>query len=165
MNLRDRSVLITGAGRGLGRALAFELARRGARLALVARDRRALDEVVHELRASGADAHAIAADVAGSGAATAIAARAAAALGPIDVLIHNASDLGPVPLELLLDTSEEHFARAVSVNLIAPFALSRAIVGSMVLRGGGAVVHVTSDAATHAYPKWGAYGASKAALE
>lgn len=165
MNLRGKSILITGASRGFGRALAFELGRRGARLALVARDKRSLDAVAAELREKDVDAHAIPADVAGPGAATAIAARATAAIGELDIVVHNASDLGPVPLQLLLDTSDEDFERAFAVNVVAPFQLSRAIVGPMVLRGSGLVVHVTSDAATSAYPNWGAYGASKAALD
>jgi NAD(P)-dependent dehydrogenase (short-subunit alcohol dehydrogenase family) len=165
MNLRGTSVLITGASRGFGRALAFELGRRGAKLALVARDAEALAAVVRELNAADVEAYAIPADVAGDGAATAIAARANAALGAIDVLVHNASDLGPVPLQLLLDTRTADFERAFAVNVTAPFLLSRAVVGPMVLRGRGLVVHVTSDASTNAYPKWGAYGASKAALD
>lgn len=157
--------MITGASRGLGRALAFELGKHGAKLALVARNEAALGELTRELRARDIDATAIPADVAGEGAATAIAARAAAAVGAIDILIHNASDLGPVPLQLLLDTSDADFRRAFEVNVVAPFQLSRAIAGSMVLRGGGAIVNITSDAATNAYPTWGAYGASKAALD
>jgi NAD(P)-dependent dehydrogenase (short-subunit alcohol dehydrogenase family) len=81
------------------------------------------------------------------------------------VLVHNASDLGPVPLRPLLDTAPEDFTRALEVNLLGPFRLSQAVVGSMVLRGQGLVLHVTSDAGVEAYPGWGAYGASKAALD
>ena len=71
----------------------------------------------------------------------------------------------PTPLRLLLDTECEDLERVLAVNLVGPFRLTKALAGSMVLRGAGLVVHVTSDAATEAYPRWGAYGVSKAALD
>jgi NAD(P)-dependent dehydrogenase (short-subunit alcohol dehydrogenase family) len=86
-------------------------------------------------------------------------------VGPLDILINNAGTLGPVPLRLLLDTDCEDLERALAVNVVGPFRLTKAIAGSMVLRGRGVVVNVSSDAATQPYERWGAYGASKAALE
>ena len=86
-------------------------------------------------------------------------------VGPIELLVNNASTLGPVPLRLLLDTDCEDLERALAVNLVGAFRLTKAIAGPMVLRGAGTIVNVTSDAATEAYERWGAYGASKAALE
>jgi len=163
--IAGQNVLITGGSRGLGRALGEALARAGARVVLVARHADELEEAVTAIRAAGGEAHAIAADVADRDAAHAIAGQAAAAVGPIDVLINNASTLGPVPLRLLLDTDCEDLDRALAVNLVGPFRLTKAIAGPMVLRGGGTIVNVTSDAATEAYERWGAYGASKAALE
>jgi len=159
------NVLITGGSRGLGRALGLALARAGARVVLVARHAGELADVVAEIRAAGGEAHAIVADVADKNAAHAIAGQAAAAVGSIDVLVNNASTLGPVPLRLLLDTDCEDLDRALAVNLVGPFRLTKAVAGPMVLRGGGTIVNVTSDAATEAYERWGAYGASKAALE
>jgi NAD(P)-dependent dehydrogenase (short-subunit alcohol dehydrogenase family) len=163
--IAGKSVLVTGGSRGLGRALGLALARSGARVVLVARHAGELEDVVTEVRAAGGEAHAIAADVGDRDATHAIAGQAAAAVGPIDVLVNNASTLGPVPLRLLLDTDCEDLDRALAVNLVGPFRLTKAIAGPMVLRGGGTIVNVTSDAATEAYEKWGAYGASKAALE
>jgi NAD(P)-dependent dehydrogenase (short-subunit alcohol dehydrogenase family) len=81
------------------------------------------------------------------------------------VLVHNASTLGPTPLPLLLDTECEDLERVLAVNLVGPFRLTKAIAGSMALRGRGLVVHLSSDAAISAYPGWGAYGVSKAALD
>jgi NAD(P)-dependent dehydrogenase (short-subunit alcohol dehydrogenase family) len=159
------AAIITGASRGLGRALALELARHGLKLVLVARASAELDATVAEIRAAGGEAHALAADVGDKAAIHAIAGAAAALVGPIDLLVHNASTLGPTPLKLLLDTECEDFARVLEVNLLGPFRLSRAIAGSMALRGRGLIVHVSSDAATSAYPRWGAYGVSKAALD
>lgn len=165
MELKDRTVLVTGGGRGLGAAFGRTAARAGARVVLVARTASEVEAVAEEIRAAGRVAHAVVADLGDDGAATAIAAAAAGLAGPVDVLVHNASVLGPVPLRPLLDTPPADFARALDVNLLGPMRLSQAVVGSMVLRGQGLVLHVTSDAATEAYPGWGAYGVSKAALE
>jgi len=163
--LEGQGVLVTGGSRGLGRALALAAARAGARVALVAREREPLARVAAEIRAAGGDAHAIVADVGQRDAVAAIAGQAAAAIGAIDVLVNNASTLGPVPLRLLLDTDCEDVERALAVNLVGPFRLTKAVAGPMVLRGRGTIVNITSDAATEAYERWGAYGASKAALE
>ena len=165
MDVRDRGVLITGASRGLGAALAMELARAGARLALVARGEAALAEVAAAIRAAGGEAHAVAADVGAKGEVYAIAGAAAALVGDVDLVVHNASELGPTPLALLADTACEDLERVLAVNLIGPFRLTKALVGPMFLRGRGLVVHVSSDAATVPYPRWGAYGASKAAVD
>src|SRR5437870_5047571 len=107
MELSGIATLITGASRGLGAALARRLAAAGARAVLVARGEGELEAVAEEIRAAGGEAHALVADVAEKRAAHRIAGAAAALVGPIDLLVHNASDLGPVPLELLLDTECE----------------------------------------------------------
>ena len=165
MDLRDRTVLVTGGGRGLGAAFGHAAARAGARVVLVARTAAEVEAVASSIRATGREAHAIVADVGEESAATAVAAAAAALAGPVEVLVHNASVLGPVPLRPLLDTPPAEFARVLDVNLLGPFRLSQAVLGSMVLRGQGLVLHVTSDAGAAAYPGWGAYGVSKAALD
>jgi NAD(P)-dependent dehydrogenase (short-subunit alcohol dehydrogenase family) len=163
--LEGKSALVTGGSQGLGRALGRTLAAAGARVVLVARHRDPLAAAVAEIRAAGGEAHAVVADVADKDAATAIAGQAAALVGPVDLLVNNASTLGPVPLRLLLDTDCEDLERALAVNLVGAFRLTKAVAGPMVLRGAGAIVNITSDAATEAYERWGAYGASKAALE
>jgi NAD(P)-dependent dehydrogenase (short-subunit alcohol dehydrogenase family) len=166
MTMHGKTVLITGASRGLGRALALAFARKGARLALVARGRRALEEVAAEARRAGAtEVVALAADVGEKEAIHRIAGEAQALVGPIDVLVHDASTLGPTPLVLLLDTACEDLTRTLEVNVVGSFRLTKAIAGPMVLRGAGVIVHVSSDAAVEAYPRWGAYGVSKAALD
>jgi NAD(P)-dependent dehydrogenase (short-subunit alcohol dehydrogenase family) len=163
--LEDRGVLITGASSGLGRALAEELGARGARTFLVARRSAELERVAAAIRSRGGEAHVFAADVADQDAVYAIAGAAAESLGQVDVLVHAAGTLGPVPLRLLLDTACEDLERAFAVNVVGPFRLTKAVAGPMVLRGDGLVVHISSDAAVAAYPTWGAYGASKAALD
>ncbi|HET6150651.1 MAG TPA: SDR family oxidoreductase [Polyangia bacterium] len=158
-------VVVTGGSRGLGRALGEELAAAGARVVLVARDRGPLDEVTAGIRARGGQAHGIVGDVGDREAAYAIAGQAAAAVGEIDLLINNASTLGALPLRLLLDTDCEDLTEVLQVNLVGPFRLTKALVGPMLLRGRGTVLNVSSDAAVEAYERWGAYGASKAALD
>jgi NAD(P)-dependent dehydrogenase (short-subunit alcohol dehydrogenase family) len=165
MEIRGTAALVTGASRGLGAALARRLAAEGARVVLVARGADALDETVKAIRAVGGEAHAVAADVGDKHAVHGIAGTAAALIGPIELLIQNASTLGHVPLRPLLDTDCEAFERVLEVNVVGPLRLARLLVGPMVLRGRGLVVDVTSDASVAAYPGWGAYGASKAALD
>ncbi|HVR18921.1 MAG TPA: SDR family oxidoreductase, partial [Polyangiaceae bacterium] len=165
MDLRHQAAVVTGASRGLGAALARELARKGARLVLVARHAEPLEAVVRSIRETGGQAHALVADVADKHAVYPLAGTAAELVGPVDLLIHNASELGPVPLRLLLDTECEDLERVLGVNLVGPFRLTKALGGSMALRGRGTIVHVSSDASVNAYPTWGAYSVSKAALD
>jgi NAD(P)-dependent dehydrogenase (short-subunit alcohol dehydrogenase family) len=165
MQVRGAAVMVTGASRGLGAALARCLAREGARVVLVARGRDELERVAAAIREEGGAAHALAGDVGGKEHIHRLAGAAAALVGPMDLLVHNASTLGRTPLPLLLDTDCEEMERVLAVNLVGPFRLSKALAGSMALRGGGLVVHVSSDAAVTPYPRWGAYGVSKAALD
>jgi short-subunit dehydrogenase len=164
MNWQGRTALVTGSSEGLGLATALELARRGANVVMVARRADVLVKAAAEVARSGTRVTTIAADIADKEATYAIAAQAEL-VGPINLLVHNASTLGAVPLRLLLDTSCEDLQHVLEVNVVGPFRLSKAIGGPMVLRGGGLIVQVSSDAATSPYPRWGAYGASKAALE
>jgi NAD(P)-dependent dehydrogenase (short-subunit alcohol dehydrogenase family) len=165
MQIDGRSALITGGSRGLGAALGRRLAGAGARVVLVARGAEELDRVVQAIRSEGGDAHGFAADIGAKEDIHRIAGAAAALAGPLDILVHNASTLGPTPLRLLLDTECEDLGRVLDVNLLGPFRLTRAVVGGMVLRGRGLVLQITSDASVNAYPTWGAYGISKAALD
>lgn len=165
MNWADRAVLITGGSRGLGFALARELGRRGARLALVSANAGRLAEAVERLCAEQITAHAIRADVGEQEAIHRVVGQAQALLGPLDVLVHNASTLGPTPLRPLMDSECEDLTRVLEVNLLGPFRLTKAVIAGMLLRGRGVVAHVSSDAAVEAYPCWGAYGVSKAALD
>lgn len=154
--------LITGGTSGLGLALVRELTARGARVAFVARTP---ERVAAAAREYGA--HGIVGDVAYKEDIHRIALQAAL-LGGLDVLVNNASDLGPTPLALLGDTECEDFERALATNVLGPFRLTRTLLGALAASAregrGGVVLNVSSDAAVNAYPTWGAYGASKAAL-
>jgi len=159
------TALITGASRGLGRALAEELAARGWSVVLVAREAGPLGDVVAGIRARGGVAHAVTGDISDKDAIHRIAGQAQALAGEIGLLVHNASTLGPVPLRLLLDTECEDLAQVLETNVIGPFRLTKVIAGAMALRGAGTIVHISSDAAVEAYSRWGAYGISKAAQD
>jgi NAD(P)-dependent dehydrogenase (short-subunit alcohol dehydrogenase family) len=159
------TALITGASRGLGRALAEELAARGWSVVLVAREAGPRGDVVAGIRARGGVAHAVTGDIADKDAIHRIAGQAQALAGEIGLLVHNASTLGPVPLRLLLDTECEDLAQVLETNVIGPFRLTKVIAGAMALRGAGTIVHISSDAAVEAYSRWGAYGISKAAQD
>ncbi|HEX8721324.1 MAG TPA: SDR family oxidoreductase [Pyrinomonadaceae bacterium] len=157
-------VAVTGGTSGLGLALVRELRRRGARVAFVARTRERVERVARE----EGGAHGVVGDVSSKSDIYPVAVQVVGELGGLDVLVNNASDLGPVPLQLLSDTECEDFERALTTNVVGPFRLTKALMGALTAsarEGRGAVVlNVSSDAAVNAYPLWGAYGASKAAL-
>lgn len=165
MDWANSALIITGGTRGLGLALAHELGSRGAKLAVVGQHQERLVSAVAALRRAGIEAYPLRADVGEKQAIHRLVGQAQALLGPLDGVIHNASTLGPLPLASLLDTECEDLTRVLEVNLLGPFRLSKALIPSFVLRGRGLVVHISSDAAVHAYPHWGAYGVSKAALD
>jgi NAD(P)-dependent dehydrogenase (short-subunit alcohol dehydrogenase family) len=132
---------------------------------LVARGERELQEVVARIRRASGEAHALVADLGDKQAIYPLVGAATGLVGPLDVVIHNASLLGRTPLRELTETECEDFTRVLEANLLGPFRLTKAVVGSMVLRGRGLVIAISSDAAVEAYPGWGAYGVSKAALD
>jgi NAD(P)-dependent dehydrogenase (short-subunit alcohol dehydrogenase family) len=162
----DRVVMITGASRGLGRALALELARGGASLALCARDASRLDGVAAEALHGGArDVLAMGADVAVVRDVERFVALALDRFGRVDGLVNNASALGPTPLPYLADAPSAALQEVFDTNVLGAFRITQAVVGGMLLRDRGLVVNVSSDAAVEGYPGWGLYGASKAALD
>jgi NAD(P)-dependent dehydrogenase (short-subunit alcohol dehydrogenase family) len=157
-------VAVTGGTSGLGLALVAALRARGAAVAFVAR--RA--DQVNDVARRHAGSHGFVGDVSRKDETYPVAMSILGALGGLDVLINNASSLGPVPLALLADTECEDLETALATNLVGPFRLTKALLGALAAsaRQGrpAMVINVISDAATTAYPRWGAYGASKAAL-
>jgi NAD(P)-dependent dehydrogenase (short-subunit alcohol dehydrogenase family) len=157
-------VAITGGTAGLGLALVREFRRRGATTAFVARGRERVERIAREFPGM----HGIIGDLARKEDIHPIALQITGSLGGLDVLVNNASSLGPVPLALLADTECEQLELALATNLVGPFRLTRALLGVLsasAREGRGAIVlNITSDAAITPYPQWGAYGASKAAL-
>lgn len=153
--------VITGGSQGLGFALAEQLVREGWSVVIDARRRERLERAVEQLRASGI-AVGIQGDVTDAGHRRALV-DAAVRLGPVRLVVNNASTLGTSPLPSLRDLDPETFRRILDVNVVAPFALLRELDAH--LHAGATIVNVTSDAGVEAYEGWGGYGASKAALE
>ena len=157
-------VAITGGTSGLGLALVKAWRERGAQVAFVARDAERVARTARSLPGT----HGIHGDVARKLDTHVLAQQIVAALGGLDVLVNNASSLGPVPLALLADTDCEDLEATLATNLVGPFRLSKALLGALgaAAREGrpALIVNISSDAAVNAYAGWGAYSASKAAL-
>jgi NAD(P)-dependent dehydrogenase (short-subunit alcohol dehydrogenase family) len=151
--------LITGASRGLGRAAAHALARRGWSLIV---DARRADDLADAMRGL-ADVVALPGDVTDPGHRASLAAAVGSA-GGLDVLVNNASRLGPSPQPLLRDYPLDELGRVYESNVVAPLALIQLLTAPLAAAA-GTIVNVSSDAAVEAYPGWGGYGSSKAALD
>src|SRR5438105_10270378 len=166
--LEGKKILITGASQGLGRALAFAFAKEGtAGLALAARHLEPLQKLRDEIAriAPGAKVLALEADVSKpKEIERLIATTLDAFAGRLDVLVNNASTIGPSPMPYLLDYPVEDFQTVLNTNLIGPFLLIKNLLPAMI-ENGGSIINVTSDAGATGYPGWGAYGISKFGLE
>jgi NAD(P)-dependent dehydrogenase (short-subunit alcohol dehydrogenase family) len=163
IDIRRLRVAVTGGTSGLGLALVRRLAAEGARVAFVARSGPAVVRI-----ASETGAHGIIGDIGHKDDIYAIAMQITGNLGGLDVLINNASSLGPIPLALLADTDCEDLEQALAVNVLGVFRLTKALFGALAAsartEGAALVINISSDAAVNVYPGWGAYSASKSAL-
>jgi len=166
--LGGKNILITGASQGLGREMTLRFAREGAAsLSIVARHVAELNKVREEVRqiAPKIDIVAIEADVSKPRDIERIVATTLAQFkGRLDVLVNNASTIGPSPMPNLLDYPVEDFREVLDTNLIGPFLLIKNALPAMI-ECGGSIINVTSDAGQVGYPGWGAYGISKFGLE
>lgn len=161
MNVSKGVAIVTGASRGLGEVLARVLAERGYDLVIGARNPGPLRDVAESIRQTGANVVPVAGDVTDASVRARLVG-AARELGGLDLLVNNASELGGIGPLMAFDV--QGFGRVFPVNAGAPIALIQGAVPLLAERR-GLIVNITSDAAHGAYPGWGPYGASKAALE
>jgi NAD(P)-dependent dehydrogenase (short-subunit alcohol dehydrogenase family) len=160
--LAGRVVLLTGATHGVGRSLAWGLARAGARLAIVSRTRVEIEALAVELRDLGVDVLPLVADVSQLDQVDAMARAALAHYGHIDVLINNAGIQGPPGLAWEVDP--EAWFRTVHINLYGTFLCCRSVLPDMIARRQGAIINVSSGAGRHPMSNYSGYSASKAAV-
>ncbi|WP_066072424.1 SDR family NAD(P)-dependent oxidoreductase [Neobacillus soli] len=163
--MSKKVVMITGASKGLGRALTLAFAKEGARLAICARSLESLRRVQEEAEDFGVEVLAVTADISKPRDVERFVAMTVEAYGQIDVLINNASILGPSPMPLLLDYPEDDFAEVLRVNAVSPFLVTRRVIPGMLERNVGSIINVTSEAGHTGFAGWGAYGISKFAVE
>lgn len=159
--LSGRTALVTGAGKGIGRAVALELARAGASLALAARTKADVDALAEQLRGLGGRAEALSCDVRDAEQVGTLFGFARAALGPIEILVNAA---GVAPSAPLAKTSEEQWRAAIETNLSGAFYCMRAAIPGMAERGWGRIVNLASIAGKTGSPYISAYTASKHGL-
>ena len=158
INLKNKVSLVTGAGRGIGRAIALALAREGCHVAVTGRDGQALNGVADEARTLGVKATPIAVDLKEGASVAAIVDQTTAALGPIDFLVNNAAVLIPAPL---LETTLADWDQTMNVNLRSVFLLSQCVLHQMAARRSGYIVNISSTVAHGAKQEVTAYSASK----
>lgn len=162
MKLASKVAVITGAGRGIGRAIALAYAREGARLVLAARNEVELEETVGAAEEAGAEAVAIRTDVTSQIATARLARRAADRFGRIDILVNNAGISGPVgPLQ---DNDIADWVDTINVNLTGTFLVCRAVVPVMIEQGGGKIINLSGAGVANAWSNMSAYCSSKAAV-
>jgi NAD(P)-dependent dehydrogenase (short-subunit alcohol dehydrogenase family) len=162
--LQNRVALVTGAGRGIGRAVALALAAEGARVAVTARSTAELDDVVAQVKKHGGQALALSADLSDRAVAASIAARVKQAWGPIEILVNNAgvgSSGDPRPL---VNFNDDYWDLSLAVNLTAPYLLCKAVLPDMLARRWGRIINVASINGKIGSLHGAAYAASKHGL-
>ena len=159
--LTDRVAIVTGAGRGIGAAVARTFAAAGADVVIASRTKDQLDEVAADVRAAGRRAVVVPCDVSETANLEELADRAMAELGRIDVVVNNAGGTSPRPF---LDTSERMFERAFHFNVTTAFALSKLVVPHMLAGDGGSIVNIGSAIGRLRDRGFVAYGTAKAAM-
>jgi NAD(P)-dependent dehydrogenase (short-subunit alcohol dehydrogenase family) len=162
MLLKGQVAVVTGGGRGIGRAIAVRFAAEGAAVLVTARSENEVKQVAAEIQSAGGRAAAVSADVAREADCQKIARAARDAFGAIHILVNNAGVFGPVrPVEQI---SAREWDEVLAVNLRAPFLLAGLVLPEMYQRGSGAIVNVSTVGAKVAYPLGSTYAASKAGL-
>lgn len=163
--VQGKVVMITGASKGLGKALTYAFAKEGAKLAICSRNEQKLQEVAKEAEQLGAEVMAVMTDVAHPRDVERFVSLTENRFGSIDVLINNASILGPSPMPYLADYPDQDFRHVLDTNVLITFYMTKRVLPGMLVRDNGRIINVTSSAGHIGYAGWGAYGVSKFAVE
>ena len=161
MKLSNRVALVTGAGRGIGRAIALALSAEGAKVAIAARTRSELGEVDSVIRSKGAESVPIEADLTRRSQPARLASVVRQRLGPVDILVNNAAIGGGPKFKSVADFDDDHWDLSLTLNLTAPYLLTKAVLPSMLERGWGRVITVASINSQRPSYHGCAYAASK----
>lgn len=162
MKLKDKVAIVTGAGRGIGRAIALAFAREGADIVVFSRTLSEVEETANQIRALGRRALALRVDVSQKEAAENMVESALREFGKIDVLVNNAGILGPIGP--LVENDPSHWVETIKVNLIGTFLCCKAVLPIMIKQGRGKIINLSGGGAAYPRPRFSAYGASKAAV-
>lgn len=160
-----KTVLITGGSKGLGRALTHAFLRAGNQVAVCARGEERLERLCKETKGFAGELLTVAADVSVDRDVERFISIAEQKFGHIDVLINNASILGPSPMPLLLDYPNRDFLEVLKVNILSTFMVTKRVLPGMLVQGSGSIINITSEAGGTGYAGWGAYGISKFGVE
>ncbi len=165
MEISNKVVVITGASKGLGRALTLAFAEKGACLAICARNEEPLNVIKENVEEMGAEVLAITADMSVPRDVERFVSLIEQRYGQIDVLINNASIIGPSPMPFLSDYPVHELQKVLSGNVLIPFLITQRVLSGMLQRNKGSIINLTSEAGKYGYAGWGAYGISKFAVE
>jgi NAD(P)-dependent dehydrogenase (short-subunit alcohol dehydrogenase family) len=163
VELRDKTVVVTGGGRGIGRGIAVAMAAAGANVVVAGRAASILDDTVTEIERLGGKALAVPTDITSPGAIDALVAAAIQAFGSVDCWVNNAGSSAPGDAGPLLDIAEDQWDRVVDLNLKATFFCCQAAARAM--RNGGSIINISSRAASFPSPRTGTYAAAKAGVD
>ncbi|MDZ7695395.1 MAG: SDR family oxidoreductase [Deltaproteobacteria bacterium] len=162
MKLENKSIIVTGAGRGLGRAVSLTMAREGARLTLLSRTLEELRNVADRIQREGGTCHPVEADVSDPNAVRHAVKACVDHFDTVDVLVNNAGVIGPV--RFLEDTDMDAWNRTLGINLSGAFYFAREVVPVMLRNGGGKIINISSGLGQMAFPRFCAYSVSKAGI-
>jgi NAD(P)-dependent dehydrogenase (short-subunit alcohol dehydrogenase family) len=162
--IKERTALITGAARGIGRSIALALAQRGVRVAVTARSKDLLDALAEEIGSLGGSAVAIPADLEKPGEPCRVLSQAVAFFGPVGILVNNAALVSAWSPKLVVDYDDEFWQRSLMLNLTVPYLLSKGVLPAMIAAGSGRIINIASVVGKIGCVRAAAYSATKHGL-
>jgi NAD(P)-dependent dehydrogenase (short-subunit alcohol dehydrogenase family) len=162
MKLKGKTAVVTGAGRGLGRAIALAMSREGARITVMSRTLREIEFTAHKIIEQGGECLVFQGDVSDPNSVASMARQTVERFSRVDVMVNNAAIIGPI--RFLEDADFEAWEKTIDINLNGPFFCARAVVPFMVHQGGGKIISISSGLGQVPFPRFCAYSVSKAGI-